>query len=1071
MSYLRCLLSASAGFLLLAFMAFPSTSQAQDNVVYDTTLYNGMKYRMIGPYRGGRSTAVAGHKSHPYTFYMGSTGGGVWKTADAGESWTNISDGFFDVASIGAIDVANSDPSVIYVGTGSADIRGNVSTGRGVYKSTDGGDSWAFMGLKEAGQIGRINVHPTNSDVAYLAALGHPFGKNEQRGVFRTTDGGDSWEKVLFVNDSTGAIDLAMNPQNPREIYAAMWRAERNPWTLISGAKEGNGIYRTTDGGDTWKELEKGLPKGAMGKIGITVSPANPNRVWALIEAREPEGGLYRSDDAGRSWTRVNRNRKLRQRAYYYMHTYAHPQDPNTVYGLNVRFFESTDGGEEFEHIPVPHGDTHDLWINPENPELMIIGDDGGAQVTLNGGESWTTYYNQPTAEFYSVTVDNQFPYRVYGPQQDNSTISLPNWNAGGISPKQYWFSVGGCETGPIALHPDHPNVIYAGCYGGVLTRYNRETEQRRDVMLYPQLQLGQAPKNLKERFQWVSPIVVSPHDPDVVYHASQRIHRTTDGGMTWETISPDLTTDTPKHQKCGGRPITCEDTGVEIYNTVFALTVSPHTPETIWAGTDDGRVHISRDRGDSWREITPDDMPRQGTVSRIEVSPHDAGTAYLAVYRYRMDDFAPYIFKTEDYGESWERLTSGENGIPVDSPVRVVREDPEREGLLYAGTEFGMHVSFDDGQHWQPLQRNLPVTPITDLKVHRGDLVVATQGRSFWVMDDLTPLHELSDRIAESDRHLFNPRHAYRVSPAQGGSGRWPEGPPDGALIYYYLAEKPEAPLTLEILDTDGQVIRRFHSKTDTAMMGAAQDTVVDESEQETARAEMFEDEQFVMQENDSLTIQPGLNRFVWNLRTPNIDEPEEAVTWGYTGGVKVPPGRYRVRLSGSNWQETRTVRVLKDPRLENVTRADFEEQYDLATELHHLLNNVYDALSTLRSVREQVQATAARAEKADRGDIVERADSIMEALTTIEQELIQTKNEAPQDPINYPPQLDNQIAYLYGYVAGPEGRPTEGARRRLRDVRAEWEDLRERLRGVLTEDVSAFNEAVSDLPAVVVK
>ena len=1035
-----CLALLFAGW---GWIAAPASAQPDDenaeNIVHDPAHFDELDYRMIGPYRGGRSTAVTGIPGgDPDHYLMGAVGGGVWQTTNAGQNWSNISDGYFDVGAIGSVAVSKADPNVVYAGTGSACIRGNVSTGRGIYRSMDGGETWSFIGLPEAGQIGDIKIHPENPDLVYVAALGHPFGKNEQRGVFRSTDGGDTWDKVLFLSDSTGVVDLAMNPNNPREIYASAWRAERKPWTIISGGAPEGGIYKTTDGGDNWDKLGGGLPSKTFGKSAVTVSPAKPNRVWAIVEAKEPEGGVYRSDNRGTTWTRVNRDRDLRQRAYYYIHIEADPQDPNTVYVLNVGLHRSVDGGESFDRMSVPHGDVHDLWINPEDPTTMVVANDGGAQVSHDQGETWSTYYNQPTAEFYSVEVDNQFPYRVYGPQQDNSTISLPSWREGNTTPKEPWMAIGGCETGPISFHPDNPNLIYAGCYGGTITRWNKETGQTRNVMVYPQLQLGQAPKNLRERFQWVSPIVVSPHDPDVVYHASHRIWRSEDGGMSWSQISDDLTTDTPKHQEFGGKPITNEGTGVEVYNTVFSLRVSPHSAQTLWAGTDDGRVWISRDEGGSWSEITPDDMPEQGTVNRIDVSPHEAGKAYMAVYRYRMDDWSPYIFQTTNYGEDWTLLTTGDNGIPADHPTRVVREDPDREGLLYAGTEFGMFVSFDDGAHWQSFQQNLPATPITDLKVHKQDLVVATQGRSFWIMDNLTPLHDLTDAVASADHHLVKPRAAYLVSPSGGWGEYSPEGPPRGAQFHYFFEETPEETVTLEVLNPQGEVIRSFTS---------------DSSAAEEA-------------DEPVLPVEAGLNNFSWDMVSKPVDTVDGAIVWGYTGGVKALPGTYELRLSVGDESQTQSFEVRKDPRLTDVTRQDLVAQHDMATTIRDTLNSVYDSIRMLRMVREQVQSTMKYAKEAEMSsdELTAMADSVTQQLTAVEQELIQTNAESFQDVINYPPQLDNQFAYLYGYVAGPNGRPTEGAQTRFDDLNAQWADLRTELQSIMDTELAQFNQMVRD-------
>jgi len=1036
----------------------PESSAAQEasghDHAVDPSLFESLDYRMVGPFRGGRSTAVAGVPDRPDTFLQGTTGGGIWRTEDSGVSWTNISDGQIDVGSIGAVTVAPSDPSVVYVGSGSACVRGNISAGKGMYRSLDGGDTWEFAGLPEAGQIGAVVVHPRDPDLVYVAALGHIFGPNPERGVYRSRDGGDTWENVLFLNDSTGAVDLAMNPRNPREIYSGMWRAERKPWTMISGGEDG-GVYKTVDGGDTWQKLGGGLPEGLVGRVGVTVSPANPDRVWALVEA-EPGGGVYRSDDRGETWTRTNSENKLRQRAWYYTHIEADPVDPNTVYALNTGFYRSVDGGETFENIPVPHGDVHDLWVHPTDADRMVVANDGGAQVSLNGGASFSTMNNQPTAEFYDVTVDNGFPYRLYGAQQDNTGISLPSWSSSTtLHPFQHWSYPSACETGPIAFHPDSPDVVYGGCYGGAINRLEVEKDQRRNVILYPQLQLGQAAEDLRFRFQWVAPIVVSPHDPEVVYHASQYVHRTTDGGHSWETISPDLTTNNPAHQERAGEPINADVTGVEIYNTIFSLVVSPHDPQTLWAGSDDGRVHVTRDGGENWQEITPPGMPELGTVDEIEVSSHRPGKAYLAVHRYRLDDFRPYVFRTEDYGSSWELLTDGTNGVPDDHPTRTVREDPDREGLLYAGTEFGVFVSFDDGARWQPLQLDLPVTPITGMRVHRKDLVLATQGRSFWILDDLSPLHDLASGTdsdaAQSPAWLYPPRDVHRVDKSGvGGIGAAfaPEPAPNGALFQYHLAEAPGEgeEVTLEILDAAGRRVRLFTSDS-------------------TEAAEANE---------PRLPAEAGGNRFVWDLTYPGPDPIEDAVVWGYTGGVKAPPGPYTVRLEARGSVSERSFRLLADPRLDDVAQEDYEEQFRLGSAVRDTVNQVYDALRQVESVREQVDQAVERAARLERAEELQgRADSLKEQLSGVEEELIQTRNESGQDPIRFPSKLDNQYLELYGNVTGtdgyisggPEGRPTEGAYTRFDDLNEEWAELRDRLQAILRESVEAFNRELDRL------
>jgi len=1042
-------LFAAAVLLLCGAAAEPATAQENaQNAVYPAERFESLEYRMIGPHRGGRVTAVAGTRDQPHTFYFGSTGGGVWKTTDAGESWANVSDGAFDVASVGAVRVAPSDPSTIYVGTGSACPRGNISVGRGVYKSVDGGDTWSFVGLPEAGQIGRILVHPEDKNVLYVAALGHIFGKNEERGVYKSTDGGDTWEKALYLSDSTGAVDLALNPENPEEVYAAMWRAERKPWAMTSGGGN-DGLYKTTNGGEDWIRLEQGLPEKPLGRIGVTVSPANPDRMWALVEAEEGEG-LYRSDDGGESFAPVNRDRKkLMARPWYYTHVFAHPTDENTVYVANEDFFVSHDGGDDFEVVDTPHGDNHDLWINPDDPDVMVEGNDGGANVTVNGGETWTTQRNQPTAEFYSVEVDNQFPYRVYAPQQDNSTISLPSVYTEGITPSQKWYAVGGCETGPISLDPDNPDVVYSGCYGGRVYRYDHETNQRRQIMDYPQLQLGQAERTLKYRFQWNAPIEVSRHDASTLYHASQYVHETTNEGQSWDVISPDLSRDLERFQGYAGGPITHDITGVEIFGSVFALQESPHDAEVLWAGTNDGRVHVRRGEDADWQDVTPPSLPDLTTINRIEPSPHREGAAYVAAYRYRYDDFAPYILYTDNYGEDWQRLTTGENGIPSDHPTRVVRADPEREGLLYAGTEFGLFVSFDNGTHWQPLQQNLPVSPVTDLKVHRNDLVVATQGRSLWILDDLEVLRQVDEQVAAADRHLYQPDDVRRLR-THGWSvegPRWGENPPQGAVFHYYFEEAPEQEVQLTIRDEQGAVVRTYSSD-------------------EAQRAH---------DEEPPVPAEQGGNRFNWTLKYPGPDVVDDArptedddIIWGNLDGPRAVPGTYEVELSVGDWSQTRTFEVEADPRVD-VSREALQEQFDLHRDVADLLEQGHDALRRLRSVRNQLTQTADLRDETGTRDLDARADSIVHAITRIENALLET---TPGDVAKLEPEWSSHLAWLVDYVASAPHRPNEQAYERYQDLQDEFEDRRETVEQVLDREVPAYNDAAveADLPRVVV-
>jgi photosystem II stability/assembly factor-like uncharacterized protein len=862
---------------------------------------------------------------------------------------------------------------------------------------------------------------------------------------------------VLFISDSTGAVDLAISPGNPRNLFAGMWRAERKPWTMISGAEEG-GLYRSVDGGDSWERLEDGLPDGLIGKTAVTVSAANPDRVWALLEASGDDGGVYRSDDGGDTWTQVNSDRELRQRAWYYTHIYADPVDANTVYALNVRLWKSIDGGRTFQSIGVPHGDTHDLWLNPDHPETLIIGNDGGAQVSQNGGQSWSTMYNQPTAEFYRVFVDERFPYRVYGSQQDNSTISLPSLGIGGLTPSEHWRSAGGCESGHIAIDPRDPDVTYAGCYGGSISRVNYRTGAFRQILVYPQLQLGQAPKTLRYRFQWNAPIRLSPHDPDVLYHTSQHVHRSRDGGQSWVTLSPDLTRNDTTKQNHSGAPITMDNTGVEVYGTVFSFEESRLEPGVLWAGSDDGRVHVSRDNGGTWSDVTPPDLPEWGTVNSIELSAHAAGRTFLAVHRYRQDDSRPYVFRTDDHGNSWS-LISHENGIPDNHFVRVVREDPTQRGLLYAGTEYGMYVSFDDGGHWQTLQLNLPVSPITDMRVHRGDLVVATQGRSFWILDDLSPLRQIG-QAPEEGPYLLAPAAVVRANVSGGG----PDGRPTGAIFYYFLPDEPSETIALEILGARDEVLRTYTWEPAATDDGDGSERVG----AGTSAPPAFERSA----EADSLPGMRGLNRASWDLRTGAPEMMDDAVIWGFTGGPQITPGTYRVRMTIGDWTQTHALDVLPDPRSE-VEASDREAQYALMLDVRRALQRTHEAIDRIREVQTQLRDRALRADEAGYGeDLSALSDSLAEELSEIEKRLTQTRSESGQDPLNFPPMLDNQLAYLYGYVGFSDGAPTEGARERYRDLSAELDAVVAELEVVLDNGVARFNDTLRDrqVPGVIV-
>ena len=780
--------------------------------------FSTLKYRNLGPYRGGRVTAVAGIAKEPATFYQGTTGGGVWKTIDYGITWKNISDGFFSTPSIGAIEVAQNDPNIIYVGTGSDGLRSNVIEGKGVFKSIDAGENWQFIGLKNVGQIGAVRIHPANHSVVYVAAIGKAFQPNEERGVYKTIDGGKSWEKVLYISSQTGIYDVEFLPSNPEILFATAWKAERKPWTIISGGSpDEGGIYKSIDGGKSWEKITAGLPSTYIGKIDIAVTPADSKLVYALVEAPGDEGGLYKSVDQGASFTQVSSDKGIRTRPFYYTNLRVDPKNPDVIYSLATGYYKSVDGGKSWNRMSSPHGDNHDMWINPENPDIFIQSNDGGANVTLNGGISWSSQFNQPTAEIYQVEVDDQYPYWVYGGQQDNySTIAVPSFAPYGIQASGigHIINTGGCETGPAVPKPGNSNIVYSNCKGrfGV---FNKETGTEMQFYIGASNMYGHNPKELKYRFQRVSPIHVSPHDPSIVYHCSQYVHRTTDEGKTWETISPDLTAFEADKQVISGAPITRDITGEEFYSTIYAIRESPVKQGVIWVGANDGPVNVTQNGGETWTNITPKKLPSGGRVDAVEPSPHDPAKAYIAVLRYQLGDTKPYIYKTLNYGKSWELLTSAGSGIPEDYPTRVIREDPEKEGLLFAGTEYGVFVSMDDGKSWKPFQQNLPVTPITDIKLHRGDLVLSTMGRGFWVLDDISSLRQRNGQAPVTNT-LYRPRDTYRYRYPSGAWGSdTPDYPQPSVKIDYYLTDTIDGPIQLEIKDEDGKVIYQIVSDT----------------------------------------------------------------------------------------------------------------------------------------------------------------------------------------------------------------------------------------------------------------
>jgi len=1025
--WLFCLFSLILAFhsylLSLNMSAEELWKKPAPGTAVDPQLFGDLEYRLIGPFRGGRAPAVAGVPSDSFTFYMGTSGGGLWKTGDAGETWVNISDGFFKCSSIGAVAVAPSAANVIYVGTGESNLRGDVQTGLGIYKSEDAGKTWTHCGLENAGQIGRIRIHPRNPDFVYAAVLGHAFGPNPERGVYRTRDGGKTWEKVLFVSEKAGAVDLAMDVQNPLILYAAIYQIVRKPWIMISGGED-SGLFKSADGGNSWRKLTNGLPEGVKGRIGIAVSPVNPAKVWAIVEAQD--GGVYFSEDEGGTFVRVNKDKEPRSRPFYFSHIYADPVNENTVYVMAIDFHKSIDNGKTFSVVEIPHGDTHDMWVNAQNPNIMINGNDGGACISLNGGKTWSTQMNQPTAEFYRVATDSQFLYRVYGAQQDNTTVSIASRTTREGIGEQDWYEVGGGEQGHVWVDPRNPNIVYAGVFYNMITRYDHSTGQTKHIEAYPELQEGMASEAMKYRFQMNAPIRISPHDPRILYHCSQHVHQSTDEGLSWKTISPDLTRNDKSKQRPSGGPITLDHTGPEIYNTVFALEESPHKPGLLWAGTDDGLVHISRDGGGKWENITPKDMPEWGTVNMIEPSPHDPARAFIAVHRYRLDDFTPYVFRTDDYGKSWTRLTAS-NGIPAPHFVRVVREDPGRKGLLYAGTEFGMYVSFDDGRAWQPFQINLPVVQISDMMIKENDLVLATHGRSFWILDDLTPLRQIDREVSESKAFLFKPRNAYRLPGFPRQAPRLGRNPANGAIVYYYLAEGLKEDLKIEILDSGGRVIQSFSSK-----------------------------------DNPSVPTKPGMNRFVWDLRYPEAQTIKGTILFSSNIGPAAVPGAYQVRLSIGAWNQTQSFEVKKDPRL-STTQEDFQAQFDLAVKVRDRVTETHAAIKKTRAIRNQLENLVSQLKTAGGHDeVIGSAQTIGQKFIAIEGLLTQIKNESRLDTCNFPPQLDDHLLYLSLVILSSDSRPTEGSYTRFNDLTAELARLLEELGGILSRDLPDFNNLV---------
>ncbi len=1041
-------------FLLLALLALPFSVQSQKRkkkaaapttITVQDSMFHGLKWRNIGPFRGGRSVASSGVVKQPMTYYMGSTGGGLWKTTDDGITWKNISDGFFKTGTVGDIAVSESNPNIVVVGMGEHAARGVMtSMGDGVYRSTDAGKTWEHIGLDNTRHISDIIIHPTDPEILFVAAQGAQYGTSPDRGIYRSTDGGANWEKVLYVDNKTGASSLSMDMDNPLILYAAMWEHERSPWTITSGGK-GSGLYKSTDGGDTWKEMKEGLPK-EFGKAGISVSRANSERVFAVLEAEGDKGGVYRSDDAGGKWTQVNKDRINIARSWYYMEIFADPQDENLVYVLNAPITKSIDGGKNFKPLPTPHGDNHDLWINPTNNAKMINSNDGGANVSNNGGKSWSSQQYQPTSQFYRVITDNLVPYNVYGGQQDNSAIAIASrTNDQGIDWKD-WHSVAGCESAYLAFDPNNPEVVFGGCYQGIIEKWTRASRESKSIKEYPELALGNAPEDFKFRYNWNAPIISSPHNRSTIYHAGNVVFKSVDNGNSWEIISPDLTRNDKSKQGPGAGPYTNEAAGGENYNTIMYLVESPHGKGVIWAGSDDGLIHITKDGGQNWKDVTPPDS-REGIVNSIEVSPHDPATAYAVVMRYKQMDLKPYVYKTSNYGTTWYNITNGITG--KHTFVRVVREDKRKKGLLYAGTETGLFISFNDGQDWQPFQLNLPVVPINDLTIQDNDLVAATAGRSFWILDDLTAIQNIDS--PKKPVTIFRPKDTYLIF---GGHTDKPvpglgQNPKSGVTFDYYLGKDADSlDMKLEVLD-NGKTIRTYTNKKPTD----------------------FKPWPGGPSKPETLPAKKGYNRFTWDFRKETLPAVDKVFVYGDYAGSRVGPGTYTLRLTVEDLTSETNVTVLQNPNVEG-TKSDYDGQQAVLAQIEDAITDIHESVSAMRSAKAQLKSHAKLLKDNDQAKgLLDKGKTLIEHIDSWEQKLIQHKQKTFQDVINYNNQLNAQFMALKNYVDAAEPKVTQGAKERLKDLMAEWKTYKDGRNTIIDKEMLSYNQLYKDsgLPAII--
>lgn len=1016
-------------FLLIAFLAvlvLPQSIFSQSNLPQvPEAKFGGMKWRLVGPFRGGRSAAVTGVVGNRNLYYMGTAGGGVWRTEDGGQSWGCISDGYFG-GSIGAVAVSQYDPNVIYVGEGEQTVRGNVSSGWGMWRSTDAGRSWTHLGLDKTEHISRIRIHPKNPDWVYVAAMGNLWKPNEERGVFRSKDGGNTWEKILYVSDKAGAVDLILDPNNPRIIYASSWEIKRNGYRMDSGGP-GSQLWRSYDGGDTWEKItdKPGLPQDVWGISGIAISPVNSNRIWVIIETKK--GGVYRSDNGGETWTYVNSNNALRQRAWYYSRIYADTQNEDRVYVVNVSYHRSNDGGKTFQAFNAPHGDHHDLWIDPLDNQRMIMADDGGGQVSVDGGANWTTYHNQPTAQFYRVTTDQHFPFRILGAQQDNSTVRILHRSTGSTISESDWESTAGGESAHLAPDPDDPEIVYGGTYKGYMMRQDHHTGQTRSTNVWPFNPAGSGVEVMKYRFNWNYPIFFSPHDSDKLYAGSNHLHVSTNEGQSWEVISPDLTRNDPETLKSSGGPITQDNTGVEYYGTIFAAAESHHEEGVIWTGSDDGLVQITRDGGQTWQNVTPPMSPKLNMINCIDIDPFEKGGVYVAATSYKFGDYTPYLFKTKDYGKTWKLITKG---IKSTDYTRALRADPARQGLLYAGTEWGMYISFDDGENWQQFQLNLPITAIRDLHIRDNTLIAATHGRSFWMIDDLSPLYQLKDELLSKDFHLYQPKPAYRM--AQGGGwGRTNlklegENHPNGVLFNYFV-ENNDAEVRLEILAQNGSLIQSYSNKS--------------------------------KKRNQKLTVNKGGNRFVWNMRYPGFTEFPGMVLYSSPNvGPKAVPGNYKARLYvGEEWVE-QPFQIIPDPRLKN-TPQDYLAQFEFVSKVRDKVSEAHQAILDIRAIKKEIDFINEKLQAEEHAPMREELKSLKTALEEIENTIHQTKNQSRQDPLNHGIKINNHLAFLMADQQRGDYPPTDQAEELRKELSAKLDRILQNFQKLSTERLSDIN------------